>query len=176
MIDKDQFAIGMGLLGGAFSRDLDAAVSAAYYRILNQRLTTEQFVRSVELTLESERYWPSPAVLLEKVGAMSTDDAERALRAVNALIGKHGGVQFVPYAAFNELDAATKAAVLEVGGLAKIAGTSEEKWPALSRKFAEAYRRALDVPRLLPPAPAEPDARAEQLVSDLAERRSLRAS
>lgn len=172
MIDKDQFAIGMGLLGGAFSRDIDAAVSRAYFLVLNPRMTTQQFFRAVELTLESETFWPAPAVLLAKVRTAPDDQAEQALRHVNATLGQHGGFQHTPFAVVDAFDALTKAAIKAVGGLREIAGTSEDRYPRLVKRWVEAYNRAraeLAMPKL--PAP-KTDPAVEQLVADIGQARS----
>lgn len=143
MIDKDQFAIGMGLLGGAFSRDIDAAVSRAYYAVLSPKMTTEQFQRAVELTLEQETYWPAPAVLLGKVKASADEVAVQALRDLNATLGRFGGYQHTPYDALKDhLDGPTKAALKAIGGLSELAATTEEKYPRLVKRWTEAYNRA----------------------------------
>jgi hypothetical protein len=169
MIDKDAFSAGMALLAGAFGREIDAPVGRAYFAVLNPQLTTEQFERAVQLTLVTEKFWPAPAVLLGKIFAGPNEAAERALRSVNAMIDRYGGVQFVPYASWLEFDPPTKAAVLDVGGLAKIAGTPEEKWPALQRRFADAYQRAATVAnserQLRVPTT---DERVKQLTSNIA--------
>lgn len=168
MIDKDQFATGMGLLGGAFGRDVDAAVSRAYYLVLNPKLSTEDFQRAVERTIEQETYWPSPAVLLGKVLPPVLDAGELALRHVNAVMGRNGGYQYLSHATFHaEFDAPTRAAISACGGLAEISRTSDERWPALTRKFAAAYARAKS-PRPALPAP-DVDPRVKRLASQVAE-------
>jgi hypothetical protein len=172
MIDKDQFAIGMGLLGGAFSRDVDAAVSVAYYSVLNPRMTTAQFVRAVELALESETFWPAPAVLLAKIRPSGDDEAERALRHVNATLGAHGGFQHTPFAAVDAFDAPTKAGIKAVGGLRELAGVTEDRYPRLVKRFVDAYHRTkaeAATPKLPQP---KTEARVEQLVADIAKERS----
>jgi hypothetical protein len=166
MIEKDQFAIGMGLLGGAFSRDIDAAVSRAYYAVLSPRLTTEQFQRAVELTLESDTFWPAPAALLAKIRPSPDEQADRALRHVNATLGAHGGFQHTPFAAVDAFDAPTKAAIQAIGGLRELAGTSEERYPSLRKKFRDAYNRAVGDAKLALPAPAT-DPAVEQLVQGI---------
>lgn len=162
-IDKDVFATGMGLLCGSFSRTLDAAVSRAYYAVLNPALSNEEFERAVSLTLASETFWPSPAVLLGKVKADDTTRGVLAFEHVNRMVGMHGGVRFFPHDKFQAFDAPTRSAIAECGGLAAMADTPAERWAGLQKRFAKAYVEAINPqPRL---AAASTDGRVKQLVS-----------
>src|SRR5690242_2185792 len=69
MIDRRIFATGMGVLTGAYGRQpLDAPTSLAYYDALSPLMTTAQFEQAVKDVIAQERFWPSPAVILQAAG------------------------------------------------------------------------------------------------------------
>lgn len=162
-IDQKAFAAGMGLICGAFSRTLDAAVSRSYYAVLNPKMTTEQFEQAVAIVLNRETFWPSPAVLL---GTMATDDEAGllALRHVNSTMGKFGGFQHLPFSEYEKFDDATKAAIKAVGGLSEVANTPHDRYAGLQKRWVKAYDRAGQ-----PQLPGETtDPRVKQLVGSVA--------
>lgn len=142
MIDKAVFANEMGLLAGTYRYDADTPVLQAYYAALSPRLTTEEFQRGVRSTLDTERFWPSPAVLLEKAGADVMSRGEEAFECVRRVLSAHGGYRFV-VADDVTFDAPTWAAISDCGGLGKMAEANE-------KRFVRAYAKAL------PPHPALP--------------------
>jgi hypothetical protein len=142
MIDKEVFAQGMGQLAGAFGREVDGPVSKMYHQVLSPHLTDAQFVEAVTRTVASETFWPSPATILEKAGVSPQQRSEGVLRMVNDALFKHGGFKFLPTEISMAWDTATWAAIREVGGLAAITNCTEEKWPAMQRKFQRAYEAA----------------------------------
>jgi hypothetical protein len=161
MIDKEKFIAGMAVLSGAFGREVDGPVQRAYYGVLNSQLTDEEFERAVSLTLATETFWPSPAVLLSKVKADDDTRGQVAFEHVNRVSGNAGGFRFLSHETYHrEFDAPTRAAISAVGGLSEIGNTPVERWPTLQRKFAKAYSESL-VPKLAPP---ETDGRVKQLV------------
>src|SRR5690242_16799853 len=167
MIDKGKFATGMGLLAGAFNRTVDGAVSRAYYSILSNALTTDEFEAAVGKVMAEETFWPSPAKLIAAVRSSPADAGAAALEHVNRVLSDHGGYRFLPHEKFHsEFDAPTRAAIAAVGGLADIADTPIERHPALVKKFSSAYAAALQ-PKL-PTPPLDP--RVKQLVGNLASR------
>lgn len=144
MIDKNTFISGMAALSGSFGREIDGAVQRMYFGILSSKLTTDEFERAVKETVETETFWPSPAVLLGKVARLKLDAGYVALEHVNRVTSEHGGFRYLPHETYQrQFDAPTKVAITAVGGLAMIASTSEERWPALARKFAAAYHDAV---------------------------------
>jgi hypothetical protein len=163
MIEKPTFVTGMTALSAAFGREIDGGTQAMYYGVLNPRLTTDEFERAVSLTLSSETFWPSPAVLLGKVKA---DDATRGLLAfehVTRVMRQSGGHRYLSFDKYTaEFDAPTKAAISAVGGLPAITNTSEERWAGLQKRFAAAYVESTQ-PRLAAP---QTDAKVKQLVRD----------
>lgn len=172
MIDADAFAAGMGILAGNFGREVDGAVSRAWYTLLSPKMTTREFERAVQLVLESETYWPSAALLLAKIRIPADDQAEQALRELNSTLGQFGGFQHTPYAALEpHLDGPTKAALNAIGGLGELAATTEEKYPRLVKKWVAAYNRAKPdaaTPKLPQP---KTDPAVMELIADLSQRR-----
>ena len=153
MIDKQVFAAGLGLLAGAFNRTVDPPISRVYYSVLSSRLTTEQFEAAVQRVLAEETFWPSPAVLLRKADLpMPQYAAIEALNHVTRVLSETGGYRFLPHERFHaEFDAPTKAAISAVGGLADLCDTPVERWAGLTKRFTDAYLRALQ-PTLPHPA------------------------
>lgn len=167
MIDKQVFANYMGLLAGNFGREVDGAVSRLYYGVLSPHLTTEQFVDAMNRTMATETFWPAAAVILEKAGVSPHQRSEGALRMVSNALFEHGGYRFLPAEISTSWDAATWAAIREIGGLKEITLCTEERWPKLQAKFRRAYEAALA------PAPAlsaggKPDPRVLKLVESTA--------
>ena len=143
MIDKTEFLAGMTALSGAFGREIDGAVQRMYYGILNPKLTTDEFQRAVKETLETETFWPAPAVLLGKIERLREDLGLLAFQHVNRVTANYGGFRYLPHEVYQrEFDAPTRAAIASVGGLPKIANTPEDRWPALERRFTAAYQDA----------------------------------
>jgi hypothetical protein len=64
LIDLKAFRAGMEKLGTAFNRALTDEVMTTFGQILSPRLSTEQWVQAVTRALQSESYFPPPAVLL----------------------------------------------------------------------------------------------------------------
>lgn len=141
MIDKDEFAGGMAVLAGAFGREIDGPVQRMYYGILSAKLTTEEFRQAITTTMATETFWPSPAVILGKVPRLAEDRPALAFAHVNKILSQNGGFRFMTFQTFQtEFDAPTKHAIAAVGGLSAITNTPEERWPALAKRFATAYR------------------------------------
>lgn len=156
MIDKNIFAEGMGQLGGAFGREIDEPVTRMYYAILSPVLTSEAFVAAVTNTVATERFWPSPAVILEKAGADIHAIAQRAFRVVVDGLNEHGGYRFLPASVSQSWDAATWAGIKAIGGLREITDCTERRWPGLVRDFCKAYTEALQPSKTLPHGQPQP--------------------
>lgn len=144
MIDKQIFLSGMTALSGAFGREIDGAVQRMYYGILGPKLTDAEFQQAVASVLETETFWPSPAVILNKIARHREDEGLLAFSHVNRITSEHGGFRYLPHTTYQrEFDAPTKAAIAAVGGLAMIANTTEDRWPSLAKRFAAAYQEAI---------------------------------
>lgn len=64
VIDPTAFAVGMHALCVAFNREATPDLRDVYATSLS-RLTTEQFQSAVAAVIETERFFPAPAVLIE---------------------------------------------------------------------------------------------------------------
>jgi hypothetical protein len=144
MIDRGPFAAGMALLAGCFGRDVGVPVIKAYFVVLNARLTTAEFERAVSLAITEERYWPSPAVLLAKVGRDTETAALSALSALSSRLRLGGGFLHFAPTDYAQLDQPTKAGISAVGGLREICLCEPYRAAALERRFVAAYAAALD--------------------------------
>lgn len=165
MIEKEQFITGMALLSGAFGREVDGPIQRAYYAVLSKQLTTAEFERAVSITLETETFWPSPAVLIGKVKQDTQARALSALEHVNRVTGQAGGYRFLPVETFHrEFDAPTRVAIAAVGGLGAIGNVSEDRYSTLQKKFVAAYSESLQ-PRIAAP---ETDKQVKRLTSKTA--------
>lgn len=165
-IDKQVFATGMGLLAGNFSRTVDAAVSRAWYSILNERMTDEQFRAAIAHSIAEDTYWPTAASLMAKVAPPSLESqGHDALEHVNRVLGASGGYRYLSHDTYHaEFDAPTRAAISAVGGLAEICNVPIERYGTLAKKFAAAYAKSLSPTPVLPAAGIDP--RVKQLVRD----------
>lgn len=67
MIDKEQFAIAMGLLSDRFNRSLHPGMAAFYHETLSAELTTEDFLIASRLAMRQSEFWPSPQRLIDYV-------------------------------------------------------------------------------------------------------------
>lgn len=65
MIDKEQFAIAMGMLTDRFNRPLHPSMNRFYYETLSSELTTEEFLIGSRLAMRQSQFWPSPQQLIE---------------------------------------------------------------------------------------------------------------
>jgi hypothetical protein len=152
MIDKNAFSAGMGLLAANFNKTVDPALSRIWYGTLSQRLTTEQFEQAVQLSIANDDFWPTAAALVAKVAPPSLESRGlAALEHVNRVVNSVGGFRYLPHDRFvSEFDAPTRAAISACGGLREMANVSEERYAALTRKFATAYAKSLEAPVALP--------------------------
>lgn len=171
MITKELFAQGMGQLGGAFGREIDGPVTRTYYAVIGPKLTDEEWQAAVLATVASERFWPSPAVILEKAGRDAETLSQEAFRQVTDALNNHGGYRFLPAEISTAWDAATWAGIKAIGGLREITECTEQRWPGLVRKFCKAYQETLS------PRPSitagEADPKTKRLVSGAARQLSL---
>lgn len=68
MIDQKTFNRGLALLASMLGgKEIDEPMAKFYYRTLDSLMTTEQFTMAVYAVAATERFFPSPAVLLDKV-------------------------------------------------------------------------------------------------------------
>lgn len=172
MIDAVAFAEGMGRLAGAFGREADGPVSALYFRLLGPHLAAAEWLALVDKVAALERFWPSPAVMLEHAGIDVHSHSEGALRTVADALFAHGGYRFLPAEVSTSWDAATWAGIRAIGGLKEITLCTEDRWPKLQARFRKAYQEALAVRPALPSGET-PQPATLKLVRELAGDRAL---
>lgn len=151
MISSETFAKGWALmvisLANAPREDDDT--SRVYYGILSRHLTDEEFIGAVERVLETERFWPSPAVILQAARPPAKEASEQ-LRALVSDVNAHGGFRFYPPEKFRALPAPVREGISAVGGLRAIAMCEEHQWQWLERRFTAAYNDATMAARRAP--------------------------
>ena len=160
MIDKAVFAQGMGQLGGAFGREIDEPVTRMYYGILSPKLDNAEWVEAVTRTVASERFWPSPAVLLSHIKDSPEESALVAIATVRRVVGQYGGlIQNIPADAV-AFDPPTWAGLKEIGGLGKVATLTDKS----EKRFVRAYMGAV-APRTAIQAGGKPQPEARRIVA-----------
>lgn len=165
-ITPHRFSAGMAALAGNFGREIDTPTQALYYAVLSPRLTDEEWHAALERVVSEDTFWPSAATILQKVKPSHEVSGESAFDHVNRVTRHYGGYRFLPHAVYlSEFDEPTRAAISAVNGLAAIANTTDERWPALKKRFAAAYAAALK-PRPVELAPTGTDGRVVRLVKD----------
>lgn len=172
MIDKDVFANEMGLLAGTYRYEADTPVLQAYYAALSAHLSTDEFRVAVRAVVATERFWPSPAVILEKAGRDAETVAQAAFSHMHATLNNHGGYRFLPHEKFQEFDAGTKAGIKAIGGLRELTECTEQRWPGLVKRFVKAYQEALN-PRPAITSGGKPDPRVASLVTHTSRKLAL---
>lgn len=169
MIDREAFAQGMGQLGGAFGREIDGPVSKMYYGILSPKLSSAQWAAAVTQVVATERFWPSPAVILAAAQADGATESQRAFDVVNDALRQHGGYRFLSHDVAKRWDAATWVGISAVGGLVEITNCTDHRWESLQRKFRAAYESARIATPALRAGPEQPQAETRRLVASVAQ-------
>jgi hypothetical protein len=141
MIDRGAFASGISVLASIYGRELDGAALAAYFSILSDSLTTEEFERAVGEVLRREQFFPSPAVLLR--AARPVIEGHAAFPALVKDIHDHGGFRFCGPEFYWSLPEPVRRGVQAIGGFSAISLCEERDWAALERRFVAAYNEAV---------------------------------
>lgn len=147
MIGKHIFANGMAILAGAFGREVDPETSQTYYLVLRDQLSDDEFKLAVRETITSERFWPSPAVLLAKV--RPPIDADVALEDVLDRVRRAGGFRFFPHDEYLALSAAQQAGVRAAGGVAALTVADSDREIARVRKLFRLAFEEASAPKVL---------------------------
>lgn len=153
MIDLEAFAEGMGKLGAAFNRPLTEAMLTVFGGVLSPRLSTEQWAHAVTRAIESESYFPPPAVLL-RYGAGDRGLAAAAGDAYQAIVdlferGKHLGWRDVR----ERFGHAAAEAFIAAGGSKAFEWCEPTNLPFRLRDFKQAFVEQAEVDPIgaLPP-------------------------
>lgn len=78
MIDKEEFAVAMGMLTDRFNRPLHPSMSRFYFETLSAELSTEEFLIGARLAMRQSQFWPSPQQLIEFARPEKSLDLEAA--------------------------------------------------------------------------------------------------
>jgi len=143
MIDKEEFAIAMGMLTDRFNRPLHPSMSRFYYETLSSELTTEEFLIGARLAMRQSQFWPSPQQLIEFARPEKNIDLEAAsmFAEVRALGFPHGSVGMCwrreQVAALGDLALAGFSAI---GAQERLRHLSADDLPWARREFVAAYK------------------------------------
>jgi hypothetical protein len=151
MIDQKTFNAQMGLLCAKSQRAADPAVIKMYKIILDEQLTTEQFVKGAIVTFAQDTFFPTP---------------ERIIEAALGEIQEAASAQWLEMLAAakadrrTNLDGIAKDAIAELGGTNVVRTLSDHSQLMRVRtEFISNYSRRARAARL-PKAQALPDSRA----------------
>lgn len=170
MIDPAEFERGIALLASTFPQSrVDGPLSLAYYRVLSPDLSTAEFVAAVGRVMATERFWPSPAVILAaagksraaSVGESATRlEAQAAFGALRSIAEKtiHGPSWRADRIA-PELGDCALSAFRAIGGQARLRelAAADEHWAR--KDFITAYEDAARVRAAGLPLPTPDDVR-----------------
>jgi hypothetical protein len=153
VIDVKAFRDGMDKLGRAFNRALTPEVLDVFGGILSPRLSTEQWAHAVTRALESETYFPPPAVLL-RYGAGDRGLSAAAGDVYQQIVslfedGRHLGYRDVR----ERFGHAAAEAFIAAGGAHRFQWCEPESEPFRLKEFREAYVEQAEVDPIsaLPP-------------------------
>lgn len=141
MVDFNIFLQRMQVLASFYGRELNDAHIALYYRTVSERMTTEQFEHACDRVFVEERFFPVPAVLIEKVFGASSPAEISWARIVNAV---DGGAEA-------ELSCRDAFALRSIGGLRHLREISltDRQW--VKKDYLSYWESATSV-KSLPPA------------------------
>ena len=153
MIDLDAFEDGMKRLGRAFSREISKGVLDVFAGVLSPRLSTEQWGHAVTRALESETFFPPPAVLL-RYGAGDrglSAAAGDAYGQILALFEQGKGVGYRDV--MDRFGKAAAEAFIAAGGFRRFSWCEPEDEPFRLKDFRAAYVEQAEVDPIsaLPP-------------------------
>ncbi|HXF23298.1 MAG TPA: hypothetical protein VN602_02200 [Gemmatimonadaceae bacterium] len=137
MINSQEFARWMGVLGDRFNRPLAAPTARAYFEILSRDLTTAEFAAGAERCFESCKYWPSPKEII--TAARPVASPELAAADVFADILRWNGRPNMMAEANERLTPEGMRAFLAVGGPAKFRELTSAEAPFVRKEFVAAF-------------------------------------
>ncbi len=162
MIEIVEMAKGLAMLGIAFNREITPELAEVYHGVLGAKLDPTGWERAVRRSLEAERYFPPPAVLL-KYGAAERPTHARAAEVYDVILGCYeGGVRMGPRDVRDRFGEAAMDAFLAAGGVAAFEWCDTRDQPFRRKSFLEAWSEAVEVE----PAKALPPGRNQELLHD----------
>ena len=189
MIDKEEFAIAMGMLTDRFNRPLHPSMNRFYYETLSAELTTEEFLIGSRLAMRQSQFWPSPQQLVEFACPEKSVELEAAsmFAEVRALGTPHPAGMVWRREQVAALGDLALAGFSAIGAQERLRHLSADDLPWARREFVAAYKakaaetkadRQIESARLAIRTPARPKALpgpqkphpGAQLVGPIAER------
>lgn len=127
MIDKETFAVWMGVLADRYSRELQVPTLQAYYVALEE-LETDEFVVGVQRVFKRGTFFPSPQEIIDATRPAPTHE----LRALAAFSDAIDGRTIE--------DDTAKAAIRLMGGSVTLRdSTTTFTLPGMQRRFVDTY-------------------------------------
>lgn len=153
-IDAKQFAAGMSLLADTYGKLVEAPLAAFYKQTLDPLMTTEEFVAAVHAVAATERFWPTPAVLVDKVrpGCPKPADAAKLEGAeifdrIRSECGHYTplGVRVDVVTVETVFGTPAVMALRAIGGPVRYRYLTETNEAFVRKDFADAYATALGI-------------------------------
>lgn len=145
MIDLKAFGAGMMRLGAAFNRAITEPVLEVYGGVISPRLSTEQWAHAVQRAIESEQFFPPPAVLL-RYGAGDRGLSAAAGEAYLAIVDHYTRGEKLGYREVLDLyGLAAAEAFIAAGGSHRFAWCEPEGEAFRLRDFKAAYVEQAEV-------------------------------
>lgn len=169
MIDKEEFAIAMGMLTDRFNRPLHPSMNRFYYETLSAELTTEEFLIGSRLAMRQSQFWPSPQQLIEFACPEKSIELEAAsmFAEVRALGTPHQAGMVWRREQVAALGDLALAGFSAIGAQERLRHLSADDLPWARREFVAAYKakaaetkadRQIESARLAIRTPARPKA------------------
>jgi hypothetical protein len=142
MIEKEEFAVAMGMLTDRFNRPLHPSMSRFYYETLSAELTTEEFLIGARLAMRQSQFWPSPQQLIEFARPEKSIDLEAAgmFDKVRALGSPHPVGMVWRREDVAALGESALAGFSAIGAQERLRHLSADDLPWARREFVAAYK------------------------------------
>jgi len=141
MIDKEEFAIAMGMLTDRFNRPLHPSMNRFYYETLSAELTTEEFLIGSRLAMRQSQFWPSPQQLIEFARPEKNVELEAAgmFEKIRSLGTPHQAGMVWRREQVAALGEAALAGFSAIGAQERLRHLSADDLPWARREFIAAY-------------------------------------
>lgn len=142
MIDLGRFKAGMLKLGAVFGRKIEKDVLDAFGEVLSGKLTTDQWELAVKLSIERERFFPSPSVLLKYGESRSPEKTESARVYEQIVTSYEKGNHLTPRGVSDLMGVLARDAFVAAGGVRAFEWCEPENEPFRRKAFVEAWVEA----------------------------------
>jgi hypothetical protein len=136
---RDDMAKGMALLSTAFNRALTDELVEIYHGVIGPKLDAARWERAVRRALDSETFFPPPAVLL-RYGLAEGSPQARAVEAYDRILAEfEGGRPMGPREVLQLLGRAAMEAFIAAGGHRAFTWCDPDDEPFRRKAFVEAW-------------------------------------